>query len=107
MINYGLANQQWYSFGGAAPTEADMEIMLGFYDNYMNGVPSLAVQQLQSRQAFTNSLEVLYQTQVTPGFSLYGQSLLNNYVPSHPDFDGGSTKLNGHAGSNYYFNRGQ
>ena len=83
MINYGVGNPQWYSVGGTAPTEADMEIMLGFYDNYIGNVPSLTGQEVVSRQAFVSSLEAIYQTQTAPGFSLYGQELLQRYVPTY------------------------
>ena len=83
MLQHGRDNQQWFTTGGTAPTEADMEIMLQIYENYLQDNPTVFVGEANielARTHLTASLQALYQTNTTPGFTPYGQALLNNYV---------------------------
>lgn len=99
MLQYGRDHQQWFTTGGTAPTQADMESMVQIYENYLQGNPTVFVGAPNvelARTHLTASLQALYQTNLTPGFTPYGQALLNNYVPTHV--------VPLHGGGNYSFN---
>jgi hypothetical protein len=60
--------------------------MVQIYENYLAANPQVfggGQNTVVARTLFTNSLNAtLYQTQSAPGFTPYGNALLNGYVPS-------------------------
>jgi hypothetical protein len=97
IIDYGVSNPQWYQeVGGAPPTRADLALMVQAYENNINSIGG-SITTEEARIAFTSALyDTLYQADGSAsGFTPYGLTLLNEYVPGYEfDFGGVIEALN-------------
>ena len=86
LIQYGLDRPDWFtvSSGSGVPTNADLEQMVQIYENYLQANAAAFPGGLEApRQFFVDSLgEVIYTVPGT-GFTLYGNTLLLEHVPSY------------------------